>query len=87
MDARETRSYAEIARYYREQRRTVSPDGVALQPGAISATLLFYELQSDVQRAYYDYYLSWAEDAIRNHDIDLDMRLRNELLRFLSPLH
>lgn len=73
-------TYEAIAAYYRaqlaantaEERRTLKP------------ALLYYELQSDPWQAFWRCYVQWDEEAVRAFDFDLDMRLRDELLRFLK---
>jgi tetratricopeptide (TPR) repeat protein len=46
--------------------------------------LLYYELHFDPQRAYEELYLPSSEVALKGHELDLDLRLRDEVLRFMS---
>jgi tetratricopeptide (TPR) repeat protein len=74
------RTYESIAAYYGEKlaqaqdlegRRT------------LKTNRLYYELQVDPWEAFWRCYVPWDEEAVRAFDTDLDMRLRDELLRFL----
>jgi len=44
----------------------------------------FYELQVDVRIGFNQCYARWDEDAIKSHEISLDLRLRDEGLRFID---
>jgi tetratricopeptide (TPR) repeat protein len=74
------RTYESIAAYYGqklaqaqrlEEQRTLKTDR------------LYYALQVDPWEAFWRCYVPWDEEAVRAFDADLDMRLRDELLRFL----
>jgi len=45
---------------------------------------LYYELYVDPWQAFWGCYIPWDEAAVRAFDANLDMRLRDELLRFLK---
>jgi tetratricopeptide (TPR) repeat protein len=74
------RTYESIAAYYRgrmAQARDVE------EQRALKTNRLYYELQVDPWEAFWRCYVPWDEEAVRAFDTDLDMRLRDELLRFL----
>jgi tetratricopeptide (TPR) repeat protein len=72
--------YRSIAEYYREQLNTA----VVSNREALMSALLYYEFQVDLRAAYYQRYVIWTEEAIKSHEIGFDMRLRDEVLRFLD---
>ena len=45
---------------------------------------LYYELLLDPWKAFWGSYVRWDEEAVRAYDMELDVRLRGELLRFLG---
>jgi tetratricopeptide (TPR) repeat protein len=75
------RQYEPIAEYYRQR---LEASTSAREREDIMITLLYYELQSDIRRGYHQSYARWDEDAIKHYEIGLDMRLRDEMLRFLD---
>jgi tetratricopeptide (TPR) repeat protein len=78
--------YARIADHYRDAQAKAGSNrdewGLAVVP------LLYYELQRDPLAAFESEYIRWNEEAIRGYEIELDMQLRDELLRFTQhPVH
>lgn len=73
--------FANIARYYREQPAPTAPEA-ALEDWQLNR--LYYELQVNPAIGYFRYYIRRDEEAIRVHEIDFDMRLRDEVLRFIN---
>jgi tetratricopeptide (TPR) repeat protein len=74
------RTYESIAAYYGE--RLVQAQDLEEQR-TLKTNRLYYELQVDPWEAFWRCYVPWDEEAVRAFDTDLDMRLRDELLRFL----
>ncbi|HIP97359.1 MAG TPA: ATP-binding protein, partial [Anaerolineae bacterium] len=73
----------EIARYYVErQKQAQTPQ----EQDVLKANRMYYELQLDPWEAFWRYYVPWDEEAVRAFDMDLDMQLRDELLRFLKEV-
>ncbi len=73
-------AYQELVDYYAAQL------AAAADPQDVEETklaLLYYMLQVAPKDGY-QRYLAWDEDAIAAHDINFDMRLRDEVLRFLD---
>lgn len=76
-----SRKYEEIARYYRTQLNQVQSQQ---EREEIYKFLLYYELQVNAFEAYHFSYARWDEEAIKSHQSDLDMQMRDEVLRFLD---
>lgn len=72
-------SYRAIAKYYEQQAEGKKP----AEERALRPARLYYELQVDPRASFWNFYVKWAEEAVRAFDLDLDMRLRDELLRYL----
>lgn len=73
--------YGIFVDYYREQQAAFRLDRAAR--GDVAVKLLYYLLQYDPCRAFYEHYIRWSETAIAGYEIDLDMQLRDELLLHL----
>lgn len=80
-DSRYGNSFEAIATYYRTQMAKVSS---ILEREDLVVARLYYELQVDLRNGYAHCYLPWDEQAIQAHEIGFDMRLRDEVLRFLN---
>ena len=76
-----TATRQKIARYYEEQQH-LSQD--LERQRALKVSRLYYELQVSPWEAFWRCYVPWDEQAVRAFDQALDMRLRDELLRFLK---
>ncbi len=74
--------YERLADYYRAQQSQAGSD--RLTWGTVTVNLLYYELQRNPRRAFEVYYLRWDDIAIRGREYELDVQLRNELLRFFN---
>lgn len=80
-DPQRSGEYKSIAEYYQEKlKRAKSIDDTE----EFMLALLYYQLQVDPYKGYYRYYARWDEEAIRGHETGFDMRLRDEVLRFLE---
>ncbi|MEZ0397194.1 MAG: tetratricopeptide repeat protein [Anaerolineales bacterium] len=73
--------YKTFMEYYQQQQAACQSDRAAWGDAAVK--LLYYALQYDPCRAFYEHYIRWSEAAIAGYEIDLDMQLRDELLLFL----
>jgi len=80
-DPRFGHEYEPIAQYYRQQSNL---DAAMQTSEQQMISQLYYELQIDVFNAYNHYYVRWDEEAIKSHENEFDMRLRDEVLRFLD---
>jgi hypothetical protein len=75
------RRYLPIAQYYRRRLEfATTPE----EHENLLIALLYYELQVDAYVGYHRCYARWDEVAIRSHEIGFDMRLRDEMLRFVD---
>lgn len=94
-DRRHIPMLGDTVKYYREQKERLDRkgsryNGDRVQYERMLTELLYYELQVGVPNGYFDCYVPWTEDAIRNQEIGWDLRLRyavrlqDELLRFLK---
>jgi tetratricopeptide (TPR) repeat protein len=80
-DLRYGGEFTSIAEYYRQR---LAQAASSEQREDLMIALLYYELQIDVRTGYYSSYALWNEDAIKHYELGLDMRLRNEMLRFVE---
>lgn len=74
--------YRPIAEYYRLQL-----ENPKLTPGEreeLNVIALYYELQVNLDEGYHKFYTRWSYEAIKDHELGYDMRLRDEILRFLN---
>jgi tetratricopeptide (TPR) repeat protein len=73
--------YERLADYYRSKhsrsRRDITSDS------QIPINLLYYELQLNPRHAFDAVYLPLREKALKGHELELDIHLRDELLRFI----
>ncbi len=76
------RDYLPVAEYYRQQLQTkrLSPE----ERKELQVASLYYELQINLDEGYHKYYTRWSYEAIKDHELNHDMRLRDEILRFLN---
>lgn len=86
---RDTSTFESIATYYRDKIANIpqqdrQKNGTRQRYERLLTESLFYELMRDAEAGYFNCYVPWDEDAIRSHAIGLDMRLRDEALRFLN---
>jgi tetratricopeptide (TPR) repeat protein len=72
--------YGRIADYYHDLRARAGSDRDKW--GSAVVSLLYYELQCNPLLAFESDYIRWDEEAIKGYEIELDMQLRDELLRF-----
>lgn len=75
------KGFERLADFYRTQRRT---EQAGEQREDWQTTQLYYEFQVNPSVAYFRYYIRWDEEAIKVHETGLDMRLRDETLRFIN---
>lgn len=80
-DVRTGQEYAPFVRYYR---RRLAEANSSRERHDLMLTLLYYELQVNTAAGYRQLFVRWEEEAIKGHETGLDMRLRDELLRFLQ---
>jgi len=71
--------YRKIANYYENQLSELEGDGEHEQELMIK--ILHYRLRADSKQGY-ENYAKWDEFAIKGHQAGLDMRLRDQALRF-----
>jgi tetratricopeptide (TPR) repeat protein len=69
-----------LTKYYLERLATAQPK----ERNNLTVNLLYYQFQVNAYKGYFRYYAQLDEDAIRTHEIGLDMRLRDEALRFID---
>jgi len=81
-DAPVERWYEPLCDYYRSRQAEAVHDRDAW--GQATVNLLYYELQRDPIKAFETGYVRWGEMAIKGREIELDMRLHDELLRFFQ---
>lgn len=89
LNYRDTSTFESIATYYRDKIADIpqqdrQKNGTRQHYERLLTESLFYELMRDAEAGYFNCYVPWDEDAIRSHAIGLDMRLRDEALRFLN---
>ena len=80
-DPRFGHEYESIARYYRQRLKSAAS---SQEREELTVTLIYYELQVDAHIGFLHWYTRWDEDAINSHEVSLDMRLRDEVLRFME---
>ena len=67
--------------YYRNK---IDPNITAQEREEWQTAQLYYEFQVDPRVGYYQCYARWDEEVIKTHEVDADMRLRDEGLRFMN---
>jgi len=72
-------SYQVMAGYYQEK---LGQSQDLEEQRTFKVGCLYYELQLDPRKAFWGSYVRWDEEAVRAYDMELDVRLRGELLRF-----
>jgi tetratricopeptide (TPR) repeat protein len=80
-DPRTGQEYAPFARYYRQR---LAAAASSRERADLMVTLLYYELQTNTSAGYHRSFARWDEEAIKGYETGLDMRLRDEMLRFLN---
>ncbi len=80
-DPRTGQEYAPFARYYRQRLAAALS---SRERADMMVTLLYYELQTNTLAGYHRSFARWDEEAIKGYELGLDMRLRDEMLRFLD---
>jgi len=73
--------FANIANYYRKQPAPAT-SGADREDWQLNQ--IYYELQVNPAVGYFRHYVRRDEEAVRVHEIDFDMRLRDEVLRFIN---
>ena len=73
--------YEQLADYYRDQHLRSEPDHDRRSQSAIN--LLYYELKRNPRYAFESLYLQLRESALKGHELELDLQLRDELLQFI----
>lgn len=74
-----------LVSFYRQRQKPVGK-GTASQYSWYQDLItesLYYEMMMDPDRGYHHYYARRSEEAIKGHDNELDVRLRDEILRFM----
>lgn len=78
--------YESLIEYYQMQQAEAGPDRETW--GQATVHRLYYELLRNPRQAFEEKYIRWSEVAIKGHEATLDMRLRDEFLRFFhSPIN
>lgn len=71
---------SQVTEYYQEKLRTVT----FTEREDTIAALLYYRFQVNAATGYSHYYARFDEDAIKSHETGFDMRVRDEVLRFIN---
>lgn len=78
--------YESLIEYYQMQQAEAGLDRETW--GQATVHRLYYELLRNPRQAFEETYIRWSEVAIKGHEATLDMRLRDEFLRFFnSPIN
>lgn len=80
-DPREFEKYKPFVSYHRQK---LGGETDAIRREKLTIDRLFYEMRLNPYNGYHRYYSRWDHDAIKGHENDYDMRLRNETLGFLN---
>jgi tetratricopeptide (TPR) repeat protein len=73
--------YERLADYYRGKYSRATRETPT--DAQVSVNLLYYELQRNPRNAFDSVYLPLRERALKGHELELDIHLRDELLRFI----
>jgi hypothetical protein len=74
--------FREIADYYAGLQKNANAE--RSQRNAWQVAQLYYELQANPRKGYYECYVRWDEENIQSHEVGHDMRLRDEGLQFIN---
>lgn len=79
-DAR--RTFEIIIKYYEDKLKAAASED---EQADLKASLLYYRLRLDPRDGFWTF-IRWSEEAIKGGDVNLDMRLRDEFLRFMNSM-
>ncbi len=77
-----TRNFEIVVQYYQNQLDSAISEE---RKSDLKANLLHYTLQLDLRDGFWTF-VRWSEEAIKGGDVNLDMRLRDEVLRFVNSV-